>query len=105
MTTDYALVMTTCADLANAELIATKLIGQRLAACVQIFPINSFYQWECALQNTRELMVFLKIKAIDYADAEAAIRAAHTYDNPEIIAVSIEQGAPAYLSWIASVTR
>lgn len=101
----YALVMTTCGDLANAESIATTLIEKRLAACVQIFPINSFYEWQGVVRNAQELMVFLKIKTADYADVEAAIRAAHAYDNPEIIEVSIERGAQAYLSWIASVTR
>jgi periplasmic divalent cation tolerance protein len=105
METTYALVMTTCADRANAESIARSLIGARLAACVQIFPIESFYEWEGAVQEARELMLLCKIKRADYADIEAAIRAAHPYANPEIIEIAIEKGAPAYLDWIASVTR
>jgi len=105
METTYALVMTTCGDKANAETIARMLIEKRLAACVQIFPIDSFYEWEGALQNERELMMFCKIKRIDYVDIEAAILAAHAYANPEIIALPIEKGAPAYLAWIASATR
>jgi len=50
-------------------------------------------------------MLFCKIKSNDYANVEAAIRAAHTYSNPEIVEVGIENGAQAYLDWIASVTR
>jgi periplasmic divalent cation tolerance protein len=105
MEATFGLVLTTCGDAARAELIAATLIEKRLAACVQIFPINSFYEWEGAVQNTRELLLFCKIKSVDFADVEAAIRAAHDYAVPEIIQVAIEKGSQSYLSWIASVTR
>ncbi|WOJ90361.1 divalent-cation tolerance protein CutA [Methylocapsa polymorpha] len=105
MEATYALVLTTCGDSASAELIATTLIEKRLAACVQIFPISSFYEWEGAVQHAQELMLFCKIKSIDYADVEAAIQAVHSYAIPEIVQVAIEKGAQSYLSWIASVTR
>ena len=104
MPTPFAIVMTTCGDKANAEVIATRLVEQRLSACVQMFPIESVYRWESAVQRANEWMLFCKIKSIDYANVEAAIRAAHTYANPEIVEVGIENGAQAYLVWIASVT-
>jgi periplasmic divalent cation tolerance protein len=104
MPTPFALVMTTCGDKANAETIATRLVEERLSACVQIFPIASVYRWEGAVQRANEWMLFCKIKSHDYANVEAAIRAAHTYSNPEIVEISIEQGAQAYLNWIESVT-
>ena len=97
--------MTTCGDKANADLIATRLVEARLAACVQMFPIESVFRWEGAVQNANEWMLFCKIKSNDYANVEAAIRAAHTYSNPEIVEVGIENGAQPYLDWIASVTR
>jgi periplasmic divalent cation tolerance protein len=96
--------MTTC-DKANAETIATHLIEERLSACVQMFPIASVYRWEGAVQRANEWMLFCKIKSNDYANVEAAIRAAHTYSNPEIVEMGIENGAKAYLDWIASATR
>ncbi len=105
MTSGYALVMTTCGDAASAQNIAKMLIEKRLAACVQIFPVDSFYEWEGAVQNTHEFMLFCKIKSLDYPDVEAAIRAAHDYAVPEIIQIGIERGAQSYLAWIASVTR
>ncbi len=105
MATPFAIVMTTCGDKANAELIATRLVDARLSACVQMFPIESMYRWEGAVQHAHEWMLFCKIKAIDYAMVEAAIRAAHSYSNPEIVEVGIENGAQAYLDWIASATR
>ncbi|MGH6794200.1 MAG: divalent-cation tolerance protein CutA [Methylocella sp.] len=97
--------MTTCGDKANAETIAMRLVEERLAACVQMFPIESVYRWEGAVQRANEWMLFCKIKSTDYADVEGAIRAAHTYSNPEIVEMGIENGASAYLAWIASATR
>ena len=105
MPTPFALVMTTCGDKANAELIASRLVEERLSACVQMFPIESVYRWEGVVENAQEWMLLCKIKANDYANVEAAIRAAHTYSNPEIVEVGIENGAQAYLDWIVSVTR
>ncbi len=105
MPTPYAIIMTTCGDKANAEMIATRLVEERLSACVQMFPIESVYRWEGTVQHANEWMLFCKIMSSGYAAVEAAIRAAHTYSNPEIVEVGIENGANAYLDWIASATR
>jgi periplasmic divalent cation tolerance protein len=104
MPATYALVMTTCGNKADAELIARTLVEKHIAACVQMFPIASVYRWEGAVQDAEEWMLFAKIKTADYAAVEAAIAAVHPYTTPEIIAIGIEKGAPAYLDWIASVT-
>ena len=104
MPTPFALVVTTCGDKANAELIATRLVEARLSACVQMFPIASVYRWEGAVQRAEEWMLFCKIRSSDYPTVEAAIRAVHPSSNPEIIEIAIEKGAKAYLDWIASVT-
>ena len=100
-----AIVLTTCESRANAEAIGKSLVTQGLAACVQMFPIDSIYKWQGAIEEAQELMLFCKIKSEDYAAVEAAIRALHTYETPEIVEIAIEKGAPAYLQWIASVTR
>jgi periplasmic divalent cation tolerance protein len=105
MATPFAIVMTTCGGKPQAELIATRLVEERLSACVQMFPIDSVYRWEGAVENAQEWMLFCKIKSNDYAKVEAAIRAAHTYSNPEIVELAIENGAKAYLDWIAAATR
>ena len=76
MPTPFAIVMTTCGGKPEAELIATRLVEERLSACVQIFPIESVYRWEGAVQHANEWMLFCKIKSNDYANVEAAIRAA-----------------------------
>lgn len=105
MATDFALVVTTCGDRVEARAIATRLVDERLAACVQMLPIESVYTWEGATQSAAEILLLCKIKHVDYADVEAAIRAAHSYEVPEIVEIAIEQGAVAYLSWISTVTR
>jgi periplasmic divalent cation tolerance protein len=105
MAGDFAVVITTCGDKAEALALARLLVDQGLAACVQMLPIESVYSWEGATQSAEEVMLLCKIKHRDYADVEAAIRAAHSYDTPEIIEIAIEQGADAYLRWIAAVTR
>jgi periplasmic divalent cation tolerance protein len=105
MPTPFAVVITTCGDEASAGLIATRLVEEHLAACVQMLQIASVYRWEGAVQRANEWLLLCKIRASDYAAVEAAIRAAHTYSNPEIIEIGIEKGAQAYLDWIASVTK
>jgi periplasmic divalent cation tolerance protein len=105
MDTPYAIVMTACGDPANARMIAKSLVEKRLAACVQIIPMESFYRWEGEVKNDPELMLFCKIMTSDYAAVEAMIRAGHTYQTPEIILVSIEAGEPNYLAWIAQETK
>lgn len=104
MAHDFALVLTTCGTRENAQAIAADLVERRLAACVQIFPIESFFRWEGAVRAESELMLFSKIKRADYPRVEAAIRAAHTYSVPEIIEIPIEAGAASYLAWIAAET-
>ncbi|MCI0599604.1 MAG: divalent-cation tolerance protein CutA [Beijerinckiaceae bacterium] len=104
MPTPFALVLTTCGGEDEAESIATQLVEQCLSACVQKFPVESVYRWEGEVQRAEEWMLFCKIKASDYEKVEAAIRAAHSYSNPEIIEVAIENGSNAYLAWVAAST-
>ncbi len=101
----FAIVMTTCGSRDNAEAIAKDLIVQGLAACVQMFPIESIYKWQGAVEQAQEVMLFCKIKSENYPATEAAIRALHSYETPEINEIAIEKGLPAYLRWISDETR
>jgi len=105
LATEFAVVITTCGERAEARAIAGLLVEKRLAACVQMVPIESVYTWEGATQSADEILLLCKIKHADYVEVEAAIRAAHSYEVPEIVELTIEQGAAAYLSWISAVTR
>ena len=100
------LVLTNLPDRAAAERLADALIGRRVAACVNILaPCRSVYRWKDAVQHADEHPVLIKTTTERYPDLEAAIRAAHPYELPEIIAVPIERGLPAYLAWVAAETK
>ena len=99
------LVITNLPDRAVAEQLADTLIGQQLAACVNILaPCRSVYRWKGAVQHDEEHPMLIKTTTERYAALERAIRAGHPYELPEIIAVPIERGLPAYLEWVAAET-
>jgi periplasmic divalent cation tolerance protein len=99
------LVITNLPDRAAAERLADALIEKRVAACVNILaPCRSVYRWKGALQHEEEHPLLIKTSAERYAELEAAIRAGHPYELPEIIAVPIERGLPPYLDWVAAET-
>jgi len=102
--TAFALVQTTCDTHELATSIATVLVEEELAACVQILPIESIYRWKGAVETAKEFLLLGKIRRAAYRDVEARIMALHSYDLPEILLLPVE-GSSAYLQWIASVTR
>jgi periplasmic divalent cation tolerance protein len=99
------LVLTNLPDRAAAERLADALVERRLAACVNILaPCRSVYRWNGAVQRDEEHPMLVKTTADRYAALEAAIRAGHPYELPEIIAVPVERGLPAYLQWVQEET-
>ena len=100
------LVVTNVPDRGTAEKLADMLIERGLAACVNILaPCRSVYRWKGAVQHDEEHPMIIKTTAERYAALEQALRAGHPYELPEIIAVPIERGLPAYLDWVADETR
>lgn len=100
------LVLTNLPDRAAAERLADMLIAEQLAACVNILaPCRSVYRWKGALQHDEEHPMLIKTTQARYAQLEQALRAGHPYELPEIIAVPIERGLPAYLDWVAAETK
>jgi periplasmic divalent cation tolerance protein len=99
------LVLTNLPDRAAAERLAEALIEKRVAACVNILaPCRSVYRWRGAVQRDEEHPVLIKTTRAAYGALEAAIRAQHPYELPEIVAVPIELGLAAYLDWVATET-
>ena len=99
------LVLTNLPDRAAAERLADALIEKRVAACVNILaPCRSVYRWKGEVQHDEEHPMLIKTTAERYPALEAAIRAGHPYELPEIIAVPVERGLPPYLDWVAAET-
>lgn len=96
------IILCTCSDSATAERIAETVVGERLAACVNIVPgLTSIYRWENQMQRDTELLLLIKTRQTVYPQLEARIRELHPYQIPEIIALPIQTGSAAYLDWIA----
>lgn len=100
------LVLTNLPDRQAAERLAAMLLEKRLAACVNLLaPCRSVYRWKDAVQHDEEHPMLIKTTAERYPALEAALRAGHPYELPEIIAVPIERGLEAYLQWVAAETK
>jgi len=98
---EYIQVTTTADTKETAEKIATVLVQKRLAACVQIVgPISSVYWWKGKVEKTNEWLCIVKTRKNLYEAVEASIKANHTYEVPEIIAVPIVEGSKGYISWL-----
>ena len=100
------LVLTNLPERAAAERLADLLVEKRLAACVNILaPCRSVYRWQGAVRHDEEHPLLIKTTAERYPALEQALRSGHPYELPEIIAVPIERGLPAYLQWVAAETK
>jgi len=96
----YAMVITTCSSDDEAKKIAAKLLEMKLAACVQLFPINSYYIWNNKINNDKEITLFIKCNQACYPHIEDTIKTLHSYEVPEIIMLPIIDGFNKYLGWI-----
>lgn len=100
------LVMTNLPDADSAARLARHLVQTRAAACVnQLSPCVSTYRWQDAIETASETPLLIKTTASAYPRLEAAIRAAHPYELPEIIAIPVSAGLPGYLDWVSRETQ
>jgi periplasmic divalent cation tolerance protein len=106
MTSEALLVLTHLPDRASADTLAAALVERRAAACVSILsPCRSVYRWQGAIETAEEHPVLAKTTRERYPVLERVIRELHPYELPEIVAVPIAVGLPAYLEWVAAETR
>jgi len=99
------LVTTTLPDRAAADRLATILVEERLAACVQVFgPIASTYRWHGTVERAEEWQCQCKTTDACRDAAQARIRELHPYEVPEIVAVPLASGNAAYLAWVEENT-
>ena len=96
----------TCPDTDVAQKIASALVTEELAACVNILPnIRSVYRWDGALCNDEEVLLIIKTTSDRLEHLQQRVKALHPYDCPECIAMEITDGLPDYLNWVIAQTR
>ncbi|MFN7781600.1 MAG: divalent-cation tolerance protein CutA [Lysobacterales bacterium] len=98
---DLQLVLTTAPDPLVAEAIARALVEAQLAACVSLLPgVTSVYRWQGEVETTREVQLLIKTRASTLPALMSEITRLHPYALPELVAIPIESGLPAYLDWV-----
>ena len=101
----YVVVLTNLPNPESARALARTLVEQRLAACVNVLSgCTSIYRWQGVVEEAQEVPVLIKTRAARYGEVEAAIRALHSYDVPEIVALPVSAGLGAYLEWVGECT-
>ncbi len=103
---EVLLVLSNAPDAGCAERIARALVERRLAACVNILAAcHSVYRWEGRIEAQAEIPLLIKTGAERLAELTAVLTELHPYDLPEIIALPVSAGLPAYLDWVSQETR
>ena len=104
---DVVVVLLTAANGEEAARLADMLVGAHLAACVQILPeIESVYRWKGKIERQSEVLLLAKTNLAKFEDLEREVRALHSYETPEIVALPVTAGSEPYLKWLdASLTK
>lgn len=97
---EYCIVLTTCPNTKEADMLASKLIKQKLAACVQLSPITSYYNWENNPHSEAEIKLLIKTRSRLYESVEHFIKQHHSYEIPQIVQIPINEGSDEYLDWV-----
>ncbi|MCB1642522.1 MAG: divalent-cation tolerance protein CutA [Xanthomonadales bacterium] len=101
-----ALIVFTTVPAEQAQRLATALLEQHLVACVNVLPgVRSLYHWDGHIESAEESLLLLKCSNDGYPQLQSALQALHPYEVPEIIAVPISAGLPAYLNWVEQNCR
>jgi len=104
--TPAIVVLVTVGSEQEAETIATALLEERLAACVNVTsPVRSLYRWEGHIADDREWQLIIKTQARLFEALAARVRALHSYDVPEIVALPVLAGTADYVGWIQNETE
>jgi periplasmic divalent cation tolerance protein len=99
--TDKIVVLSTCASAEEAERIGRTLLEQHLAACVNVLPaMRSIYHWKGAIESAEECLLLIKTARPHFEAVSAALRTAHSYELPEVLAIPILDGSVDYLEWM-----
>lgn len=103
---DYCAVLVTFPNKDEADQLSAKLVEQKLAACAnRIDPVTSLFKWQNKIQNEQEVLVIYKTRSVLLQKFSDIVKANHSYDVPEIIALPIIGGSEDYMKWIKDETQ
>lgn len=98
---EFVLVLVTAGSVDEGERIAEALVGEGLAACVNLCPaVRSIYRWQGAVERADEVLLLIKASRARFEELSARVQALHSYDTPEVIALPIDAGSERYLAWL-----
>ena len=101
----YYLVLTTLSSSEDAQSLVRRLVTDRLVACGTIIEnALSIYEWQGKLEETPEVMVLLKTRQDLWEQLRSVVHKLHPYEVPELVAIPVDRGLPAYLAWLAEQT-
>ena len=104
--TDVSIVLVAAPSIEVGRRIATTLVEERLAACVNIVPeVRSIFRWEGRLEDESEVLLLIKTRTERLGPLEARVRALHPYSVPEVVALPVTSGHQPYLDWVTSSVR
>ena len=99
--TDKIVVLSTCGSAEDAQRVARGLVEKRLAACVNLIPgVRSIYHWKEAIEEDVEVLLLIKTTRELLDELRTEIERLHTYEVPEVIAISVVDGSERYLAWM-----
>ena len=102
---EFVVVLVTAGGAEEAAHIGRALVEARLAACANVVgPIRSIYRWRGTIEDAAEHLLLVKARAADVPALEAEVRARHSYEVPEVLALPVRGGSAAYLAWLAEST-
>src|SRR3989304_4988050 len=96
----FSIIYITTGNMEEARRIGRTLVKERLAACVNIFPITSIFRWKDKIDEIQELGMMVKTRSEKVKDIENRVKELHSYEVPCIISFRMENGSPDYLKWI-----
>lgn len=99
--TDKIVVLSACGSAEEAETIARKLVESRVAACVNVVPgVRSIYRWKEAVEDANEWLLLIKSRRDLFDRLRGELEKLHSYETPEVVALTVVDGSPAYLAWL-----
>lgn len=98
-------ILSTCRDSVEAERISRAILEKRLAACVNIVPVRSRYVWKGSIEEAEEDLLIIKTRGDKFRQVEKLVKAMHSYEVPELIALKVLKGSKPYLDWLLESAR